>query len=128
MDSQEIRSRLLVQARAEIEQAWGLALTDVPATGLAVLPATRAGAPLAVRVGDGGLLLAEPQWLPSWNGLAASLTVEQLFSIYGVFELARATLPDGVSPFGPVWAFLADRLSFSPARHEAVEELDKDLL
>src|SRR5438876_262034 len=83
--------------------------------------ARRAGAPLAVRLGDGGALLAEPQWYPIWEELVATLSVEQLFSIYGVFELARTTLPEGVSPFGPVWAFLADRHSFRPAGHEVVE-------
>src|SRR5438094_2223951 len=108
MNEAATRARLLAHVQAALESAWGYALADVPATGLAVLPVRRAAAPLAVRLGDGGVLLAEPPWYPVWEALAATLSVEQLFSIYGVFELARATLPDGVSPFGPVWAFLAD--------------------
>jgi GNAT superfamily N-acetyltransferase len=108
--------------------SWGYALAELPSTGLKVALARRPGSPLAVRTGDGGLLLAEPQWRSAWQDLAATLSVEQLFSIFGVFELARTTLPDGVSPFGPVWCFLADAHSFRPVNGGTVEELDQDAL
>lgn len=119
------RTRLLAGARAALEEAWGYALTAIPAAGLSAAPTRRETAPLAVRVGDGGLLLGRPAWQPVWNDLAADLSVEQLFSIYGVFELARTTLMDGVSPFGPVWCFLADRESLRPVHDHAVHEVDE---
>jgi GNAT superfamily N-acetyltransferase len=126
MSDDVTRARLLAQAEAAIQRTWGYGLADVSQTGVAVVPARHAEALLAVRVGDGALLLAEPSWQRSCEELAASLSVEQLFSIYGTFELARTTLPDGVSPFGPVWVFLADRQSLKPARNAAVEELKPD--
>lgn len=128
MNADQTRSRLLEQVKEMLEKSWGYTLADLPTMGIAVVPARRADSPLAVRTGDGALLLAEPQWEHAWQELAATLTVEQLFSNYGVFELARATLPDGVSPFGPVWCFLADGESLRPATDNVVEALDSETL
>jgi hypothetical protein len=120
------RARLLAAAAPALAGFWGYALDAVPDSGLAVLPRRAPEGPLAVRVGDGALLLAEPGWQAAWERLARDLTLEQLFSVYGVYELARAALPDGVSPFGPVWCFLVDRAQLvpPPAALEEVVGLD----
>jgi hypothetical protein len=119
------RDRLLAPVAPALAVAWGYALDAVPARGLAVRPRRAPEGPLAVRVGDGALLLAEPGWRGAWERLARDLTLEQLFSVYGVYELARTTLPDGLSPFGPVWCSLVDRarLAPPPAGLEGVVEL-----
>jgi hypothetical protein len=119
------RERLVALAAPALAAAWGVPLDAVPDRGVAVMPAVAAQGPLAVRSGDGALLLARPEWVAPWERLAHELSVEQLFSIFGVYELARAALPQGVSPFGPVWCFLVDRtgLSAPPAGLEDVQAL-----
>ena len=128
MSADTTRSRLLGQVEKALEEAWGCALTDLPPVGLAIAPARRATSPLAVRTDGGALLIAEPSWERPWQDLIATVSAEELFSIFGVYELARTTLLDGVSAFGPVWHYLADRQSFQPAGGKAVEQLDQDAL
>ncbi|MAG35839.1 MAG: hypothetical protein CL878_06310 [Dehalococcoidia bacterium] len=126
--SSAIRNRILAQVRPVLLETWGYSLSALPASGLEVVPAKQPDGPLAVRTDGGGLLLAEPQWLEAWQELSATVTMEQLFSIFGVFELARSTLPDGISVFGPVWYFLADRQALNPAPSAAVEVLAETAL
>lgn len=125
-----IRQRLLALAAPALAAYWGFPLDEVPDRGTAVSRRRTPDGPLAVRAGGGALLLAEPPWAAPWERLARDLSVEQLFSIFGVFELARSTLPDGVSPFGPVWCFLAagDSLAPPPAGLERVQEVPPDHL
>ncbi len=123
-----MRDRILAQVEPILLDTWGYPVSALPAAGLEVVPAKQPAGPLAVRTDGGGLLLAESQWRDAWHHLAATLTLEQLFSIFGVFELARTTLSDGVSVFGPVWYFLADRQALTPAPSAHVEELEEGTL
>ncbi len=124
MTTNTMRERILAQVEPILLDMWGYPVSALPAAGLEVVPAKQPDGPLAVRTDGGALLLADPQWQDAWQGLVRVLTLEQLFSILGVFELARTTLPDGVSVFGPVWYFLADRQALTPVPSAHVEELD----
>lgn len=123
------RSWFLAQVEPALREYWGYGFDDVPGDGVRVVPIRTAHSPLAIRYGGGALLLAEPGWHAAWERLAATLSLEQLFSILGVYELARTTLPDGYSTFGPVWAFLASARTFRPvASDDRVEVLDEAAL
>ena len=124
MTTTAMRARILAQVEPIILDTWGYPVSALPAAGLEVVPAKQPDGPLAVRTDGGALLLADPQWQDAWQELVRVLTLEQLFSILGVFELARTTLPDGVSVFGPVWYFLADRPALTPVPSGHVEELE----
>ena len=124
MTTNAMRERILAQVEPILLDTWGCPVSALPASGVEVMPAKQPDGPLAVRTDGGALLLADPQWRDAWHDLAATLTLEQLFSIFGVFELARTTLPDGVSVFGPVWYFLADRQALTPVPSAHVEELE----
>jgi hypothetical protein len=119
------REQLIALAAPALAGSWGFPLDAVPDRGVVVLAHDAPRGTLAVRFGEGALLLAQPEWIAPWERLAHELSVEQLFSIFGVYELARSTLPQGVSPFGPVWCFLVDRIGLPapPAGLDGVQTL-----
>ena len=54
----------------------------------------------AARIGERGLVTAQRQWLEQLKPIVANLTLEELFSTFGGYELARVLLPDDYGGVG----------------------------
>lgn len=62
----------------------------------------------AIRLDRGALVSARNDWLPALRPLVTNMHAEMLFSVFGAYELARVTQPDGQSAWGPVFFFFGD--------------------
>ena len=49
-----------------------------------------------------------PDWAPALESALDGLTYDLLFSIYGAYEISRATLPHGFTGWGPYFCMAAD--------------------
>ncbi len=72
----------------------------------------------ALKLGDRAIVTVRPDWLDAVRSVVTGLNVEQLFSVFGAYELARVTLPQGAGVWGASWMFVADPERFRPARDE----------
>ncbi len=66
----------------------------------------------AARIGERGLVTTQKQWLEQLKPIVQNLTLEELFSTFGGYELARVLLPDGYGVWGPSWFYIGDEDSF----------------
>jgi GNAT superfamily N-acetyltransferase len=117
-----INPRLLERVRPWVERQLGFPLPD-PVR--ASEPAVRAGPagpgahPLyAVRVGPGVALAARPEWVGPLRSIVRDLHPDLMFSVLGMYELSRVTLPGGVAVWGPIPNYVADEISWRPAADE----------
>ncbi|MBM4437417.1 MAG: hypothetical protein FJ029_09320 [Actinobacteria bacterium] len=104
--------------RPWLEQAFGIeaelcAPPPVPVFGAAARSVQRL-ALLAVKFAENATISARPAWVEPLRRATAHLTVEELFSTYGGYELSRVTMTDGVAVWGPTWVFLGDAVTFRP--------------
>jgi len=67
----------------------------------------------AVRLGERCLVATQVGWVEAIRAVVDRLTPEELFSVFGAYELSRVTLPDGCGVWGPSWFYVADKASFS---------------
>ena len=82
----------------------------------------------AARVGERGLVTAQRQWLEPLKPIVANLTLEELFSTFGGYELARVLLPDGYGVWGPSWFYVGDENCFRDAEDNRPVQLSADEL
>jgi len=80
----------------------------------------------AVRVGEKGVITTRSEWLNPLKRSIADLSVDQLFSIFGAYELSRITLSDRIGVWGPSWVLVGDSGSFQPLNDERPVQLEAD--
>jgi hypothetical protein len=81
------------------------------------------------------IIVAKEEWVSDLNELIKITDKDMLFSIYGTYELARVTLPDGVNINGPSYYLFGDTEKcklgldsrvFMPSKEE-LASVDKDI-
>ena len=55
------------------------------------------------------------QWLEQLEPIVKNLSLDELFSTFGGYELARVLLPDGYGVWGPSWFYIGDEICFRDA-------------
>ena len=102
---------LVERVRPWMRDRLGVPLSEMrsgPPPVVAADPA-KAGLPLrAVRLGNETVLAAREEWVEPLREVVRTLDPDVLFSTFGAFELARVTLKDGVSIWGPDWYLFGD--------------------
>ncbi len=127
-----VNRRLLELARPWIERQLGFPL---PGPGAGARPVVRAGPtgpgahPLyAVRVDTVVAVSAREEWVRPLQAVVDGLHPDLMFSVLGMYELSRVTLPGGVAVWGPIPNYLADRACWRPAADERPTRMtDKQL-
>ena len=82
----------------------------------------------AIRFGEKGIVTAQPQWVDMLKPIVAGLSPDELFSIFGAYELSRVTLPHGFGVWGPSWVLVGDGDVFNPVRDNRPLQLSTDEL
>ena len=108
-----------------LEARLGVALERARADTIPVVaPEGPTSHPLwAVRLGERCLVAARAEWVEAVRSVADRLTPDELFSVFGAYELSRVTLPDGYGVWGPSWFYVADEPGFTGERDERTERL-----
>ena len=118
--------------RSEVEEMLGVGLDALDADPIPVVTsAKREGEarPLwALRIGDRGVVSARERWVEPLQALVDDLVPEELFSIFGAYEMARITLPDGIGIWGPSWYYAGDERTFDPPDDDRPVKLTQDQL
>lgn len=74
------------------------------------------GHPLTIaQIGDRGALVATPELCEAVRPVMDDLHRDLIFSPFGMYELARATLPLGITIWGPSFFMLGDETTVKPA-------------
>ncbi len=114
-----VNQRLLEAARPWIERQLGFPL---PAAATGAEPRVEPGPtapgalPLyAVRVDSVVAVSARPEWVAPLRELVRGMHPDLLFSVLGMYDLARITLPGGIAAWGPIPNYMADRHSWRSA-------------
>ena len=81
---------------------------------------------LAYRIGKMSMLRTIEKLSDEVRSITNSLSEDELFSIFGSYELSRATLPHGVSVFGPNFYYFGDAGTFKPCEKEIAVLLSKE--
>lgn len=100
---------------AVIEAKLGGSLPAAGSANIAVVasPARDEKVPLwGVKTDAGTVLTVRANWVEPVQGLVEELTVDELFSVFGCYQLGRFTLPQGVGVFGPSWYYVGDAKTF----------------
>ena len=79
----------------------------------------------AIKLGARAGVVARPEWVDLLRPIVADLDPDLLFSTFGTYELARVTLPHGVTVWGPSWFFLADERTWRPVDGLKVKQLEQ---
>ena len=107
--------RLVASVRPWIESRLGISLSEAGADPIPVVAASPQRSDLlplrAVRIGDSAVVVARPSWVQRLQPIVGDLHADLLFSVFGAYEIARVTLPDGVGVWGPSWYLFADEAS-----------------
>ena len=80
----------------------------------------------AIRLDRGALVSARNDWLEALRPVVTNLHPDLLFSVFGAYELARVTQPDGLSAWGPVLFFVGDASTWSDPADPRVVQLSHD--
>ncbi|MBM3471640.1 MAG: hypothetical protein FJX75_00025 [Armatimonadetes bacterium] len=80
----------------------------------------------AVRVGERALVVTQADWVERVRPIVDRMTPEELFSVFGAYELSRVTLPEGYGIWGPSWFYVADGANFSAERDERTVRLNPE--
>ena len=116
-------------AVALIESTVGAGLDAFGADPIPVIgqPSEFNGLPLAaIRLGRGALVSARNDWLEALRPVVTNMHAEMLFSVFGAYELARVTQPDGFSAWGPVFFFFGDASTWKDPKDPRVVRLSED--
>ncbi len=89
-------------------------------------PDAKGPALAAIRLDRGSLVSARSDWLPVLRPLVTDMHAEMLFSVFGAYELARVTQPDGQSAWGPVFFFFGDASTWNDPEDPRVVRLGPD--
>ncbi len=82
----------------------------------------------AARVGERGLVATQQRWVKALKPIVANLALDELFSIFGAYELARMLLPDGCGVWGPSWFYVGDADCFRSVEDVRPVQLSADKL
>ena len=105
--------------------AWGVQETPV----LAPQWEPAANDPLVAARADGAsVIVATPELREAIRPAMRALSPDMLFSPFGVYELARRTLPLGVTTWGPSFYLFGDRESVAPADDSRVARVGAEEL
>jgi len=86
--------------------------------------ARSADSPLwAVKVGARAVVTAGAARVAALRAAVGGLSLDQLFSVFGAYELSRVTLSHGFGVWGPSWYNAADESCFRPADDERPAQL-----
>ena len=111
--------RLLKKIQPWLERELGVSIDRLGGPSAAVLatkPRSEGSRPLwAVRVQGQAMVTVREGWLEQVQSAVSTLSPDELFTVFGAYELARVTLPRGMGVFGPSWYLAADGDSFIPA-------------
>ena len=116
-------------AVAMIESTLGAGLDAFGADPIPVIgqPSEFNGLPLAaIRLDRGALVSARNDWLEALRPAVTNLHAEMLFSVFGAYELARVTQPDGFSAWGPVFFFFGDASTWKDPKDPRVVRFSED--
>lgn len=80
----------------------------------------------AVRIGSKGLVTVRSELVEKLRPIVERLTSDELFTVFGCYEMGKVTLPEGFGVFGPSWHLIGDRGCFQSARDERPVQLNKD--
>lgn len=82
----------------------------------------------AIRIEEKGIVTARPEWVETLKPMVAGLSLDELFSAFGAYELSRISLPDGVGVWGPSWLLVGNRDVFCPFKDNRPVQLNADEL
>jgi GNAT superfamily N-acetyltransferase len=102
-----------------MERQLGTGLPDPARASLTVQPGPAGpdAHPLyGVRLDSAVALSVRPEWVPAVKKAAEGLHPDLLFSVLGMYELSRVTLPGGVAVWGPIPNYVADESNWRPVR------------
>ena len=100
------------------------ALNDHPMPVLTPDREPRRGHPLVIiRCGNGSALVAPQDLCDAVRPIIPNLHADLVFSPFGTYELARATLPLGITIWGPSFYLFGDRNTVRPANDERVVKI-----
>ncbi len=111
--------RLLKKIQPWLEGELGASIDRLARPSAAVLttePRSEGDRPFwAVRVEGQGMVTVSEEWLGQVQSVVSTLSLDELFTVFGAYEVARVTLPRGTAVFGPSWYLAADADSFISA-------------
>ena len=122
--------------RSALEEKLGTSLDAMESAPVPVLASAQrslASRPLwALRWGSRGLVSVREEWVEPLQAVVNGLALDELFSIFGVYELSKITLSDGVAVWGPSMYYFGDERTLRPpleagVQQFAVEELRKTI-
>ena len=82
----------------------------------------------AVKIGERGLVTTRPEWVEGLGPIVSRLSLDELFSTFGAYELARVLLPNGFGVWGPSWYFVGNDDCFCPVQDARPVRLEADEL
>jgi len=80
----------------------------------------------AVRLEHKTVLVTREDWVDALRKIVSTLHPDILFSTFGAYELARITLPDGVSIWGPDYYLFGDESTVNPVANDHVLYIEPD--
>ncbi len=102
-----------------------LSAPDVPVVALDVR-VDRPPPVFGVALGSRGVITTRPDWEPAVRQALGGLTYDLIFSIYGAYEISRATLPHRFTGWGPYFCMAADEENFRAVEDERPRHLSGD--
>ena len=123
---------MISESLQEMIREWTEQLIGVPISALGGHPMpvlTPDGEPrrshplVIIRCGTGSALIATQELCDAVRPIMSNLHADLVFSPFGTYELARATLPLGITIWGPSFYLFGDRNTVSPASDERVVEV-----
>ncbi|MEE8363512.1 MAG: GNAT family N-acetyltransferase, partial [Dehalococcoidia bacterium] len=122
--------RLLDAVTPWLERRLGAPLSALGRDPTPVLPPREDGVQRAslraLRLGDRGVVVARPEWVEPLRVRVSDLALDQLFTVFGAYEMARVTLPDEIAVWEPNWNIFADAESLRPAEDPRPRRLGED--
>ncbi len=122
--------RLLKKIQPWLERELGVPIDRLGGPSAPVLPTeprSEGSRPLwAVRVQGQAIVTVREGWLEQVQSAVSTLSSDELFTVFGAYELARVTLPLGKAVFGPSWYLAADGDSFTPVGDARPVQLPKE--
>jgi len=80
---------------------------------------------VAYRIGDLAMVRVVEEMGAEVRSVVDGLSHDELFSLFGVYELARVTLPHGVGIWGPTLYYFGNADTFRPSEHDTAVQLTK---
>jgi RimJ/RimL family protein N-acetyltransferase len=105
-----------------LEERMGASPTELSAPNVPVVALeARIDSPppvFGVALGSRGVITTRPDWEHAVHRALGGLTYDLLFSIYGAYEISRATLRHGFTGWGPYFCLAADKENFRTIQDE----------